>query len=106
MATIEERMPRVAAGELHEGKRLMYPPISIVDVSLVARYHEGRIAKKGAASKDCRKQHATRIGIVPRQKYNMPPRAITGIVRCPCYLHIGLIEYHGKCDLTDDPQKC
>ena len=42
VATILPRMPCVAAGELHEGTRLiMYPPI-IVDVSLVAsRYYEG-----------------------------------------------------------------
>ena len=85
MVTIYERMPCVAAAEVDEGNRLMFPP-RIVDVSLVG------------IVQDCQKrsgvkilpQHATRIGIVQRQRYNLPSRAITGIVRYPCYLHIGL----------------
>ena len=87
METIEGRMRCVAAGELHEGNRLMCPP-RIVDVSLVG------------IMQDCQKrsgvkilpQHATHIGIAQRQRYNLSSRAITGIVRYPCYLHIGLIE--------------
>jgi hypothetical protein len=77
------------SGELHEGDPLMFPP-RIVDVSLVG------------IMQDCQKrsgvkilpQHATRIGIVQRQRYKLLPRAITitGMVRYPFYLHIGLIE--------------
>ena len=43
-------MPRAAAGELHEGNGLMYPP-RIVDVSLVGIMED---FQKGAASEDCR----------------------------------------------------
>lgn len=69
MATIEEGMPRVAAGELHEDKRLMYPP-TIVDVSLVGRNGVKILP-----------QHATRTGIVPRQRYNIhrvPSQVLSG----------------------------
>ena len=75
------------SGELHEGNRLMYPP-RIVDVSLVGIMQD---CQKSSGVKRL-PQHATRIGIVQRQRYKLPPRAITGMVRYPCYLHIGLIE--------------
>jgi hypothetical protein len=63
VATNLLRMPRVAAGELDEGNRLMFPP-RIADVSLAG------------IMQDCQKrsgvkilpQHATRIGIVQRRK--------------------------------------
>ena len=75
------------SGELHEGNRLI---VSTQDRGCVT----------GSIMQDCQNsscvkrlpQHATRIGIVQRQRYKLPPRAITGMVRYPCYLHIGLIE--------------
>ena len=56
MATIYGRMPCVAAGELDEGGRLIYPH-SVVQILLTGIMKDCQ-KKKGA--KDCRTTHAHR----------------------------------------------
>jgi hypothetical protein len=103
VVTIYGRMRRVAAGELGEGDRLMYPH-SAVEILLMGIMQD---CQKKNGTKDCRTTHTHRDfaeakmqSVIPRCKVSI------SLVRYPCYLATQTLSQYNKCDLADDQQKC